>query len=69
LDVHVANRGVFQGCGHNTCRFINVFPDGSCTLCPFDISLGRKDEPSSLGRRCNKNSECLLQKFVRPHLT
>lgn len=64
LDVHVANRGVFDGCGHDRCRFLNLYPDGSCTLCPFDISLGVKDDPENFGRRCRKHRECLLQKWV-----
>jgi MoaA/NifB/PqqE/SkfB family radical SAM enzyme len=64
LDVHVANRGIYDGCGHDRCRFLNFYPDGKCTLCPFDISLDIKDYPSSFGRRCNKNKECLLQKWV-----
>jgi len=64
LDIHVANRGTLYGNGHNTCRFINIFPDGSCTLCPFDISLGVKNRPEEFGRRCNKHNECLLQKTI-----
>lgn len=67
LDIHVANRGIYAGCGHDRCRFLNIYPDGSCTLCPFDISLGVKDDPKCFGRKCNKHSECLLQKWVRPY--
>ena len=66
LDVHVANRGVYGGCGHDHCRFLNIYPDGNCTLCPFDISLGILDDPKDFGRKCNKHTECLLQKWVRP---
>jgi hypothetical protein len=64
LDVHVANRGVYPGCGHDRCRFLNVYPDGGCTLCPFDISPGVVNDPKDFGRKCNKHSECLLQKWV-----
>jgi MoaA/NifB/PqqE/SkfB family radical SAM enzyme len=62
LAIHAATRGVFPGCGHDTCRFINVYPDGGTTLCPFDISLGIRDDPSVFGRKCGKHHECLLQK-------
>jgi MoaA/NifB/PqqE/SkfB family radical SAM enzyme len=64
LDIHVANRGIYAGCGHARCRFLNIYPDGQCTLCPFDISLGIKDDPKNFGRQCNKHCECLLQKHV-----
>ena len=64
LDIHVANRGLYEGCGHNQCRFLNLYPDGTCTLCPFDISLSIKDSPDGFGRRCDKHKECLLQKRV-----
>ena len=64
LPIHVANRGIYPGSGHDRCRFLNFHVDGSCTLCPFDISLGMKDNPGGFGRLCQKNKECLLQKHV-----
>ena len=64
LPIHISTRGIFPGSKHNWCRFLNFFPDGSCTICPFDISLGTKDDPENFRRKCGKAKECLLQKWV-----
>jgi hypothetical protein len=69
--IHIARRGIISteltaGQPKNdSCRFLNVFPDQKKIICPFDISLGiYSDDYEFNTRKCNKNSECLLQKIV-----
>ena len=69
--IHIARRGILETESHGRypeakeCRFLNVFPDGRRVICPFDISLGRySEEEGFVKRKCNKHSECLLQKIV-----
>lgn len=72
--LHVSRRGYFSGDGEwPTCRFFNVFPDGTHIICPLDISLDVRHEGDyTFGvRACNKcrhevtgSGGCLLQKLV-----
>jgi MoaA/NifB/PqqE/SkfB family radical SAM enzyme len=67
---HISKRGVLESKKKlplmtKHCRFGNVFPDGKKIICPLDIS--RKIYCPELGfrsRKCNKHTECLLQKIV-----
>lgn len=64
---HIARRGVIEtekSTHYKTCRFLNIFPDGKMTKCPFDISLQIYDGDDFSERPCNKNHECILQKVV-----
>lgn len=66
--LHISRRGMFYGpFEQDTCRFLNVFPDGTRIICPFDISLDIRHEGEfEFGTRpCDKSAEgCILQKLV-----
>lgn len=65
--LHLCRRTVIDGPSHwNKCRYLNIYPDKTKTICPFDISFEIKDgEGYELSTRpCQKHSECILQKVV-----
>lgn len=69
MNLHISRRGVIRTkmtdeAKISGCRFTNVFPDGKLIVCPFDISLEKYSSASNYGRKCNKDSECILQKVV-----
>jgi len=68
--IHITKRSIFQHMFNSpnveTCRFLNYFPDKSCTICAFDIGLNIKNEPIPFNcRKCNKSEDgCLFQKIT-----
>lgn len=68
--IHISRRGVLMGKKKAVqptmhCRFGNVFPDGKKIMCPLDISRQKYcDELAYRVSKCNKHTECLLQKIV-----
>jgi len=69
MNIHISRRGVFEGNKHiYHCRFFNFFPNKTQgIICPLDISLQLYDDPEKYSfqqRKCNKHSECILQKLV-----
>lgn len=69
--IEIARRGVIDNLKWEdditSCRFLNVHMDGTFTICPFDISLLKKEDPDIMinGRTCQKNNgSCILQKFI-----
>ena len=63
--LHLSTRGVFAAQEVKCCRFLNLYQDGSQTICPLDISLNKKDAPQNFNtRECNKAKRCVLQKIV-----
>ena len=65
--LHICRRTAIDGTSHyDKCRYINVYPNGEKTICPWDISLGITDgEGYELStRKCQKHHECILQKVV-----
>jgi organic radical activating enzyme len=69
LDIHISTRGVFHsehnGDGPRTCRFGNVFPDGTMIQCPLDISQQITAESINwFEKPCTKGNRCVLQKIV-----
>ena len=65
-ELHISRRGVFTGPDdQNTCRYLNVFPDGTRVTCPLDISLDKRWTGGGFeNRTCTKHPSCLLQKLV-----
>jgi len=72
-EVHISRRGTITTANTLSnpnkqikCRFSNYFIDGRKIICPFDISknLTTNNDFSFNTRKCNKHSECLLQKIV-----
>lgn len=67
-QIHIARRGVIDNASSTIdhCRFLNIYPNGKTTICPFDISLKVEDPPilAFKGRKCRKHTECLLQKLI-----
>ena len=73
-EIHIARRGIIETgnkkISASKCRFGNIFPDGKKIICPLDIS--RKTYTNKLvfnERKCNKHSECILQKIVLRRIT
>lgn len=67
IPIHVSRRGVIDApvrSGEDTCRFFNLFTSREPCMCPFDISIGKVDPSFTENRKCNKHSECLLQKLI-----
>lgn len=69
MNLHISRRGIIRTKMTDTlqigeCRFANIFPDGKLIVCPFDISLEKYSPTSNYGRKCNKDSQCILQKVV-----
>lgn len=64
--IEIASRGLIPCDSFNTCRFFNIHLDKTSTICPFDISLDKKDPFADFvnQRKCNKNNSCILQKVV-----
>lgn len=64
--LHLCRRGVIDSdsnIGH--CRYLNIFPNGEKTICPWDISLHETvNDYKYWTRKCNKNKTCILQKIV-----
>lgn len=71
MDIHISRRGVLSTDVSRTevtkCRFMNVLPDDSKIICPFDICKNITVNHLEFGERnCVQNSsgQCLLQKIV-----
>lgn len=70
MNLHISRRGVlttpmiYNAYHVDGCRFGNIFPDDRKIICPFDISLEKYSDELEYGRKCNKNSSCILQKIV-----
>jgi len=68
--IHIARRGVIETRKKyplitRHCRFGNIFPDNRKIICPLDISKkAYSPELCFRTRKCNKHSECILQKIV-----
>lgn len=44
IQVSIRGRMAAPGGEHNTCRFLNIFPNGEQVVCPFDIAKNIKHE-------------------------
>lgn len=68
MQIHISRRGVIDTENNspqvNHCRFLNIFPNGTKILCPFDICKNITTTGAVRVRKCNKNNECLLRKIV-----
>jgi organic radical activating enzyme len=66
-EIHILRGGEINP-GKETahhCRFLNFFPDQDMVICPLDIPNHVTSEDDRFGvRRCQKFSECLMQKMI-----
>lgn len=66
MNIHFCSRGMFsvdKKC--NSCRYLNILPNGEKIICPFDISIGKSEQFNGFNsRNCGKHSQCLLQKII-----
>ena len=66
LQISIRGDMEVEGGDMNSCRFVNIFPNGDKIICPFDISNNVIEKEDFLfpDRLCNKNHKCLLQKII-----
>lgn len=66
LQISIRGGMEVEGGEWNTCRFVNIFPNGDKIICPFDISKNKVEDEDFIfpNRECNKHHKCLLQKII-----
>jgi sulfatase maturation enzyme AslB (radical SAM superfamily) len=73
LNIDISKRAVmkskYEGAA-KTCRFGNIFPDGSKIQCPFDIALKKECKELQFGKRkCRHDELCILRKISLRKIT
>lgn len=72
MEFHISRRGILTTGypEHQTCRYLNILPNGEAIRCPWDISLDKCLHVAEFAdRACVQNPEgkCILQKIVLTH--
>jgi MoaA/NifB/PqqE/SkfB family radical SAM enzyme len=66
-EIHILRGGEIKPAASTAthCRFLNFFPDQDMVICPLDIPNHVTSDNDRFGtRRCQKFSECLMQKMI-----